>query len=161
VLHWYNYGKLYHPTTRIIARTTTEYTRLSATISCQIPNDPISSIFLEWFLWTFLDSSIRSNLYEANSKNATLEVIREEVGFNNPLAGANSCPVASQLEKICLTKNAIKSSLELRAEAAAEWVEIYLQNATTRFNTMVTGYNFSIGDMYRIQSLCPYETVAF
>ena len=45
--------------------------------------------------------------------------------------------------------------------AAAAWIETYLTNATTRFQNLITGYNWTVAATYSAQTLCPYETVAF
>ncbi len=45
--------------------------------------------------------------------------------------------------------------------AVKEWVSIYLQDATKRFQEMITGFDWTIEDTYAAQNLCPYETVAY
>jgi len=45
--------------------------------------------------------------------------------------------------------------------AVSQWEAIYLANATARFKALVSGYNWTTTDTYAIQTLCPYETVAF
>jgi hypothetical protein len=41
-----------------------------------------------------------------------------------------------------------------------EWVEIYLQNTTARINKLVDGLDFSVQDVYAMQTMCPYEFVS-
>jgi Histidine phosphatase superfamily (branch 2) len=68
VLHYYNYGRLYDPATKIVARTTSEDRMLKS-----------AENFLAGFFgldWT---------------QNATLEVIVESPGFNNSLVAFDSC----------------------------------------------------------------------
>lgn len=68
VLHYYNYGRLYNPNSKIIARTTTQDRMLKS-----------AEYFLAGFFgleWT---------------NNATIEVIIEAQGFNNSLAGYDNC----------------------------------------------------------------------
>lgn len=69
ILHYYNYGRLYNPYSKIIARTTTQDRMLKS-----------AEYFMAGFFgleWT---------------NNATLELIIESPGFNNSLAGYFNCP---------------------------------------------------------------------
>jgi hypothetical protein len=124
ILHYYNYGRLYNPHSKIIVRTTTQDRMLKS-----------AEYFLAGFFgleWT---------------NNATIEVIIEDLGFNNSLAGYMNCP---------------NSNLPVSAggyNASALWVSTYLQNATERFQGMIEGYDWTILDTYAAQNLCPYETV--
>jgi hypothetical protein len=71
ILHYYNYGRLYNPNSKIIVRTTTQDRMLKS-----------AEYFLAGFFgleWT---------------NNATIEVIIEGRGFNNSLAGYDGCPNA-------------------------------------------------------------------
>jgi hypothetical protein len=81
--------------------------------------------------------------------NATLELIIEQNGFNNSLAGYFECP---------------NSNLPVNTggtTALNTWASIYLANATTRFQKQLTGaLNWTMTDTYNAQSLCAYETVA-
>ncbi|KAL1896220.1 hypothetical protein Cpir12675_002928 [Ceratocystis pirilliformis] len=79
--------------------------------------------------------------------NVTLELIIEKPGFNNSLAGYMNCPNANEESG--------------GVEARSTWVNIYLKNATERFKSMITGFDWTIDDTYAAQTLCPYETVAF
>lgn len=84
-------------------------------------------------------------------KNATLVVgIEFDTGiWNNTLAGYDNCNNSNTY--VSTGGN----------NATSEWYNIYLANATARFNSHVTGLNFSAKDVYNAQSLCAYETVAF
>ncbi|KJZ78314.1 hypothetical protein HIM_02352 [Hirsutella minnesotensis 3608] len=124
VLHYYMYGGLYNPQTKITARTTTQDRMLKSA------ENWLAGFFgLDW------------------TNNATIEVIIEENGFNNSLAGALNCP------------NAWTKSSGL--EAQNTWAAIYLANATSRFQAMTEGFNWTVDDVYAAQTMCPYETVAY
>jgi len=126
VLHQYLYGHLYPNNGKIIARSTTQ-DRMTQS----------AEYFLAGFFglqWT---------------QNATLELVLEQNGFNNSMAGYYDCP------------NANNATLEYGNFALTQWASIYLANATTRINKMITGgLNFTVTDVYNMQSLCAYETVA-
>ncbi|KAE9381660.1 phosphoglycerate mutase-like protein [Stipitochalara longipes BDJ] len=126
ILHYYQYAQLYNPNSKIIARTTTQDRMLKS-----------AEYFMAGFFgleWT---------------NNATIEVIIEEDGFNNSLAGYDNCNNSNNF------RNAGGRA------ASSEWVAIYLQNATTRFQSMIHGINWTIADTYAAQTICPYETVAY
>ncbi|KAK2923139.1 Histidine phosphatase superfamily, clade-2 [Fusarium oxysporum f. sp. vasinfectum] len=80
------------------------------------------------------------------TNNATIEVIIEAAGFNNSLAGDLNCP------------NTAKADYKSPVEA---WVEIYLQDANSRFNNMTDGFKWTLADVYAAQKMCPFETVAY
>lgn len=123
VLHSYMYASLYNPNSKIIVRTTTQDRMLKS-----------AEYFMAGFFgleWT---------------KNATIEVIIEEQGFNNSLAGSLACP---------------NSHKEGGVNATAVWVAQYLQNATARLNSMIEGYDWTTEDTYAAQTMCPYETVSY
>ena len=82
-------------------------------------------------------------------RNIKLEFMIEQNGFNTSLAGYFDCPQSNA--------NASYTG----DVASTTWRNIYLQNATTRFNSKVTGYKFTVADLYGMQGLCAYETVAF
>ncbi|KAK3328849.1 phosphoglycerate mutase-like protein [Apodospora peruviana] len=124
VLHSYMYSQLYNPNSKIIVRTTTQDRMLKS-----------AEYFMAGFFgleWT---------------NNATIEVIIEEAGFNNSLAGYLNCP------------NGRKGNSG--QDAATAWINNYLANATTRLAPLVEGYEWTIGDTYAAQTMCPYETVAY
>jgi hypothetical protein len=82
------------------------------------------------------------------TNNATIEVIIEEQGFNNSLAGYKNC------------KNANSYVNMGGINATKEWVAVYLKDATTRFQSMID-LDWTIEDTYAAQTMCPYETVAY
>lgn len=82
-------------------------------------------------------------------QNATLELIIEQPWFNNSLAGYFQC----------------NNSIDLRSAqgffAQAEWISIYLADATSRLQSMIDPPDaINITDVFNFQSLCAYETVA-
>ena len=81
------------------------------------------------------------------TNNATIEVIIEERNFNNSLAGSLNCPNANKARG--------------GQDAATKWVVNYLANATERLSSLVKGHEWTIGDTYAAQTMCPYETVAY
>jgi len=83
------------------------------------------------------------------TRNATIEVIIEDFGFNNSLAGYDNC------------RNANLPVSAGGYNASATWVNIYLQDATERFRKLVKGYDWKVADTYTAQTLCPYETVSY
>ncbi|KAJ9482516.1 hypothetical protein VN97_g10913 [Penicillium thymicola] len=125
VLNWFNYGRLYDPSSPLIARTTTQVRMLQS-----------AENFLNGFFgpnWT---------------KNVTLEVLIEQTGFKNPLAGDKACPN---------NNNDRSAGGEW---ASTQWQEKYLKHATDRFRQSMTGNpNWTIADTYNAQTMCPYETV--
>lgn len=67
--------------------------------------------------------------------------------WNNSLAGYDNC---------------VNSNLAVNrggTNASAEWVQIYLQNATARINALIDGVDFTVEDIYAMQTTCPYEYV--
>ena len=126
VLHQYQYGALYNPSTKIVARTTSQDRIIKSA------ENFLSGFFgLDW------------------GQNATLEVIIEQDGFNDTLAGYDNC------------NNSNTGVSAGGANASAIWEAIYLQNATARFQQLAGGFNWTLSDTYNAQTLCPYETVAF
>lgn len=96
ILHSYMYSSLYNPNSRIIVRTTTQDRMLKSAEYF------VAGFFgLEW------------------TRNATIEVIIEEKGFNNSLAGYKNCPNAEHDHG--------------GRNATVEWVQIYLQKGRTIF----------------------------
>lgn len=79
----------------------------------------------------FFDSTA---LTVRKTNNATIEVIIEDKGFNNSLAGSLNCPNAEA-----------KSS---GTEARDVWIRTYLGNATSRFQAMTEGFTWTIDDVY-------------
>lgn len=81
------------------------------------------------------------------SNNATLELIIEENGFNNSLAGYKNCP------------NSMSWRNTGGQNATLEWTGIYLKDATKRLQALVKDFDWTISDTYAAQTMCPYETV--
>lgn len=80
------------------------------------------------------------------TNNATIEVIIEGRGFNNSLAGSQNCPNSNDGSYL---------------EPVKTWAEIYLKDATARFQNMTEGFEWTPMDVYAAQAMCPYETVAY
>ncbi|KAL9583294.1 MAG: hypothetical protein Q9212_002795 [Teloschistes hypoglaucus] len=83
------------------------------------------------------------------TNNATLELIIEQPNFNNSLAGYFQCN---------------NSNAAVNAggnNASTVWENIYLQNATKRLQALSPNFKLNVSDVYNMQTLCPYETVAF
>lgn len=89
ILHSYMYSSLYNPNSKIIVRTTTQDRMLKSA---------------EYFMAGFFGLEWPNN--------ATIEVIIEEKGFNNSLAGSKACPNAGK---------------EAGINATIQWMEVYLQ----------------------------------
>ncbi|KAA8576720.1 hypothetical protein EYC84_006793 [Monilinia fructicola] len=84
------------------------------------------------------------------TNNATIEVIIESAGYNNSLAGYDNCPNANNYRSAG------------GSNATNQWVATYLQDATARFQSMVSPeFNWTVVDTYAAQTMCPYETVAY
>ncbi|KAG6005252.1 hypothetical protein E4U21_000289 [Claviceps maximensis] len=124
VLHNYMYAGLYNPQSKIIVRTTTQDRMLKSA-----ENWMAGFFGLEW------------------TNNATIEVIIEEGGFNNSLAGSLNCP------------NSYKKTPG--DSARNTWMHEYLQDAQKRFQAMTEGLEWTIEDVYAAQTMCPYETVSY
>ncbi|KAK2628245.1 hypothetical protein QTJ16_002891 [Diplocarpon rosae] len=79
--------------------------------------------------------------------NATIEVIIEAPGFNNSLAGYLNC------------KNANSFRNAGGPNATAEWVGIYLQNATERLKPLIDGLVLTVEDVaYGYSAFCDLFT---
>ncbi|KAI4186041.1 MAG: hypothetical protein L6R41_003742 [Letrouitia leprolyta] len=83
------------------------------------------------------------------TNNVTLELIIEGDGFNNSLAGYDNCNNSD----LGVSKGGDKAS--------TAWQKVYLQNATERLQALSPNFKLNISDVYDMQTLCPYETVAF
>ncbi|KZT75145.1 phosphoglycerate mutase-like protein [Daedalea quercina L-15889] len=77
------------------------------------------------------------------------EIIIENSGFNNTLAPWNACPNSN---------DAIAG--DLGGYASGNWTQIYLNATTSRLQQYITGLNLTATDVYAMQELCAYETVA-
>ena len=76
-------------------------------------------------------------------------MIIEADGFNNSLAGYDNCDNSNNFRN------------QAGNDAEKEWVVTYLQDATKRFQSMITGFDWTITDTYAAQTMCPYETIAY
>ncbi|KAG0144274.1 hypothetical protein CROQUDRAFT_660242 [Cronartium quercuum f. sp. fusiforme G11] len=77
-------------------------------------------------------------------------ILIENKGFNNSLAPYYVCP------------NSVKPGIgDLGSKISDKWVDIYLQPAVQRLNKLVEPFKFNTSDLYTMQQLCSYETVAF
>ncbi|KAH9937170.1 histidine phosphatase superfamily [Fomitopsis serialis] len=77
------------------------------------------------------------------------EIIIEESGFNNTLAPWNACPNSN---------DAVAG--DLGSYAYGNWTQIYLNATVPRLQKYITGLNLTTSDLYAMQQLCAYETVA-
>ncbi|KAJ7682173.1 phosphoglycerate mutase-like protein [Mycena polygramma] len=73
----------------------------------------------------------------------------EAVGYNNTLAPYKTCPNAND-----------KLKADRGREYVAKWAGVYLKNALKRVGSQMVGYDLTIEDVYVLQQLCAYETVA-
>lgn len=84
------------------------------------------------------------------TNNATLELIIEQNKFNNSLAGYFQCP---------------NSNIGVSAggtNASNLFIAQYLANATARFQAEISSeFDWTVTDTYAVQTLCPYETIAY
>ncbi|KAF7979855.1 hypothetical protein HWV62_40611 [Athelia sp. TMB] len=76
-------------------------------------------------------------------------VIIEANGYNSTFSPYKTCPNSGRREI------ALRGILYV-----AEWSSIYLADARARLNSQIKGYELSIDDVYTMQQLCAYETVA-
>ncbi|KDQ54057.1 hypothetical protein JAAARDRAFT_38656 [Jaapia argillacea MUCL 33604] len=73
----------------------------------------------------------------------------EADGFNNTLAPYKTCP-----------NTQFKSKADRGRYYVAKWANVYLQGATERLGGMLEGFELSVEDVYSMQQMCAYETVA-
>ncbi|TFK34874.1 histidine phosphatase superfamily [Crucibulum laeve] len=73
----------------------------------------------------------------------------EAAGFNNTLAPYKTCPNAN-----------IKSKADRGVWYVREWANIYLKDAQKRLQTRMHGLDLTVEDIYSMQQMCAYETVA-
>ncbi|TFY59888.1 hypothetical protein EVJ58_g5495 [Rhodofomes roseus] len=73
----------------------------------------------------------------------------EENGYNNTLAPYKTCPNAA---------NAAKA--DRAYPYVSQWVSIYLKKALDRLQPQLKGVDLTIEDVYTMQQMCAYETVA-
>ncbi|KAI0752965.1 phytase [Daedaleopsis nitida] len=73
----------------------------------------------------------------------------EASGYNNTLSPSKTCLNARD-----------HSRGERAVPFVREWANIYLQDALARLRPQVKHLDLTIEDVYRMQQLCPYETIA-
>ncbi|GJE94137.1 histidine-type phosphatase [Phanerochaete sordida] len=73
----------------------------------------------------------------------------EARGFNNTLAPYKTCPNADD-----------KTKADRGTWFVRQWADIYLKDAQARLAPQMHGYNLTIEDLYTLQQMCAYETVA-
>ncbi|KAF7298396.1 AB hydrolase-1 domain-containing protein [Mycena kentingensis (nom. inval.)] len=73
----------------------------------------------------------------------------EADGFNNTLAPYKTCPNAN-----------VRSISDRGRSYVAKWASIYLEGARKRLQPQIKGFSLDIEDIYIMQQLCAYETVA-
>ncbi|KAI0825291.1 phosphoglycerate mutase-like protein [Trametes gibbosa] len=73
----------------------------------------------------------------------------EENGYNNTLAPYKTCPNAGDRTKSDRAIPYVK-----------QWASIYLHDALERLRPQLHGYELTIEDVYTLQQMCAYETVA-
>lgn len=73
----------------------------------------------------------------------------EDPGFNNTLSPYKTCDNTND-----------RSKADRGTPFVKEWAAIYLQDARDRLQAQIDGYNLTIEDVYTMQQMCPYETVA-
>ena len=72
----------------------------------------------------------------------------EEAPYNSTLAPWNNCLPNGN------------TFYNFGDEATAQWVEVYLKDTVTRLQPYITGLNLTAADVYSMQNLCAFETVA-
>lgn len=114
VLHYYDYGHLYDPSSNIIVRATTQDRILKSA------ENFLAGFFgLEW------------------PQNATLELIIEQNGFNNSLAGDRNC------------KNSATGVNAGGTNASVSWQNKYLPAAVQRLNALSGNYTWNVASAYK------------
>ncbi|KAI0928198.1 hypothetical protein AcW2_004285 [Taiwanofungus camphoratus] len=73
----------------------------------------------------------------------------EDPGYNNTLAPYKTCPNAGD-----------PSKADRGLFYVQQWTSVYLKNTLTRLAPQMSGYNLTTEDVYTMQQLCAYETVA-
>ncbi|KIM23185.1 hypothetical protein M408DRAFT_77931 [Serendipita vermifera MAFF 305830] len=77
------------------------------------------------------------------------EVTIEATGYNNTLAPYTTCP---------------NSNVATRGYRGAtfmqKWIAVYLKDARTRIQALLTGYTLTLEDVFSMQTMCAYETTA-
>ncbi|KAI0791592.1 phosphoglycerate mutase-like protein [Irpex lacteus] len=73
----------------------------------------------------------------------------EANGYNNTLAPYKTCPNSND-----------KAKADRGVWFVEKWANIYLKEAHARLAPQLKGYDLSVEDVYTLQQLCAYETVA-
>ncbi|VDC02885.1 unnamed protein product [Peniophora sp. CBMAI 1063] len=73
----------------------------------------------------------------------------EDPGFNNTLSPYKTC-----------TNTADRSKSDRGTPLVKKWAEVYLVEAQKRLQAHIKGYNLTVEDVYTMQQMCAYETVA-
>ncbi|KAF8214171.1 phosphoglycerate mutase-like protein [Mycena galopus ATCC 62051] len=73
----------------------------------------------------------------------------EAGGFNNTLAPYKTCPNTGDVLKA-----------DRGRDFVAKWADVYLKSAVKRLRPQMVGYELSVEDVYVLQQMCAYETVA-
>ncbi|KZP04082.1 phosphoglycerate mutase-like protein [Athelia psychrophila] len=73
----------------------------------------------------------------------------EAPNFNNTLSPRKTCPNTGDPRKDGLSVAKVK-----------QWVAIYLASARDRLGAQMKGYDLTVEDVYTMQQMCAYETVA-
>ncbi|KAG5640451.1 hypothetical protein DXG03_008594 [Asterophora parasitica] len=76
-------------------------------------------------------------------------ILIEADGFNNTLAPYDTCPNAR-----------IRTKSDRGIYYVKRWAAIYLKKARARLQPQLKGYELTIEDVYIMQQMCAYETVA-
>lgn len=77
------------------------------------------------------------------------EILIENGGFNSTLSPQVTCP-----------NNGNHVAGNLGGWATGNWTQVYLNATVPRLQQYVTGLNLTTSDLYAMQQLCAYETVA-
>ncbi|PVG01496.1 phosphoglycerate mutase-like protein [Serendipita vermifera] len=78
-----------------------------------------------------------------------LSVTIEETGYNNTLAPYKTCP-----------NDRIPEIGDRGTFYVKQWANVYLRDAHIRIQGMLKGYDLTMEDVYTMQMMCAYETVA-
>jgi hypothetical protein len=99
-------------------------------------------------VWNFLSGFFGLNWEDKATVGYGIEGFSTTDRWNNSLAGYDNCPNSNNIQN------------HGGSNAMNEWVEIYLQNTTDRINKLIDGLDFSVQDVYAMQTMCPYEYVS-
>ncbi|TVY30406.1 3-phytase A [Lachnellula hyalina] len=128
VNHYYNYGHLYNPNSKILVRTTTQMRMRESA-------------------WNFLTGFFGFDW--ASKVDVGYGIEGDGQHWNNSLAGYDNCDNGNSFRN------------QGGFNASEEWQGISLQNATERINSMIEGVDFTLKDVYAMQTMCPYEIAAY